>query len=317
MKSISHYIYWLRRDFVKMLLSIKPLSLSMSKHHLKAYLSMFYFNWTGRRIRWDDPGDFNQWLMALSLKNSKGGNRGMIIQCADKYAVREFVEAAGYGHTLNELYGVYDSVDDIDFESLPSSFVMKMNNASGRNLICKDKSSICWPEQAAKFREWLADRNFGLLSGEWQYSMIEPKIVVERYLDALDSSSLTDYKFHVINGKVFSCEVGYDRNPDAQHAEVSLDDYDLPWNRTEGVRECRHTNRKEIARPGNLAGMVNMAEDLCRSFEYCRFDVYEVDGKTIFGEMTFTPNGCVLASYNDWYLDKMLDFAKSSWNEGQ
>lgn len=309
MKSVGHYFYWFRRDVVKMLLSIKPLCLFISKHHLKAYLSIFYFSWTGRKVNWDDPEDFNQWLLKTSLNNSRGSDRFKIAECVDKYGVRGYVEACGYADTLNGLIGVYSDVDDIDFDALPDKFVMKMNNASGRNLICHDKSSVDWPAEKAKFRYWLKDREFGLLTGEWQYSLIEPKIVVEKYLSALGEASLTDYKFNCIGGKVYSCFVGYNRNPDDPHREVCFDDYDLNWERTESIKPEWHKNRRLIPKPVNYDMMVKMAEEMCSGFDYCRFDVYEVDGKVYFGEMTFTPQGCILEFYTDKFLSEALSFA--------
>lgn len=314
MKPLSHYIYWLKRDAVHRVLRCKPLSLFISRNCLKQYLSLFYFNWTGKKINWEQPQDFNEWLLKTSLKNSKSDKRMEIARCADKYAVRDYVEEKGYGHTLNELIGVYDNVDDIDWNSLPEKFVMKMNNASGRNLICSDKSKINWAKEKEQFRIWLKDRSFGLLTGEWQYSLIEPKIVIEKYLENLGEESLIDYKFNCINGKVYSCFVGYNRNPLDPHNEVCFDDYDLDWNRTDYIKDNWHKNRREIPKPTSFEEMKEMAENLCHGFDYCRFDLYEIDNRILFGEMTFTPQGCVLEFYNDSYLKNALVFASQSEN---
>lgn len=315
MKSIRHYIFWIGRDIARAVLRIRPFCLWLSRHDLKTYLSLFYFDWTGKRINWDDPSDFNQWLLKVSYNNSKSENRFKIAKCVDKYGVRDYVESCGYAPTLNELYGVYDNVDAIDFDSLPTSFVMKMNNASGRNLICPDKSMVNWPVEKEKFRVWLKDRDFGLLSGEWQYSLIEPKIVVEKYLSELDESSLIDYKFNCINGKVYSCFVGYNRNPADPHHEVCFDDYDLEWTRTESIKPEWHKDRRLIQKPSNYDLMVKMAEDMTEGFDYCRFDVYEVDGRLYFGEMTFTPQGCILEFYTDKFLLDALSYANRGIQE--
>ena len=43
---------------------------------------------------------------------------------------------------LVPLIGVYDSVNDIDLDTLPDEFVLKPNHSSGKVIICRDKSQI-------------------------------------------------------------------------------------------------------------------------------------------------------------------------------
>lgn len=268
---------------------------------------MFYENWTGKKMNYDDPQDFNQALIKLSWQNSRNAKmRELMPLCADKYTVREYVATRGYVDTLNELYGVYDKVDDIDFDALPNQFVMKMNNASGRNWICKNKSQCDWLERKQQFAEWLKDNEFGWQSGEWQYALIKPRIIIEKYLDSLGESSLIDYKFHCFHGEPYSCLVGYNRNPEDPHGEVCFDDYDMDWKRTERIHPTWHKNRHHIPRPKNYERMIEMARQLSRDFEYVRFDLYEVEGKILFGEMTFTPHGNVMEYYTQDTLEEML-----------
>ena len=151
----------------------------LSHHCLKTYLAMYYENWLGKRMNFRDPEDLNQALIKLSYSNSRDTNmRELIPICVDKYAVREYIDAKGYGDTLNELIGVYEKVEEVDFDALPNQFVMKMNNASGRNWICLDKSKADWASIMPKFAEWLKDMDFGWQTGEWQYALIKPRIVV-------------------------------------------------------------------------------------------------------------------------------------------
>ncbi|MCQ2076352.1 MAG: hypothetical protein MJZ20_04860 [Bacteroidaceae bacterium] len=222
--------------------------------------------------------------------------RALIPMCADKYAVRTYITAKGYGDTLNELYGVYDNVDDIDFNSLPDQFVMKMNNASGRNYICTDKSKCNWSLIKHQFADWLLDHDFAWETGEWQYALIQPRIIIEKYLSNLGQKSLVDYKFHCFNGQVLSCLTCYDREDEF----VKLDDYNLEWSRTEDILPSWHAkDRQMLPKPISYDRMIQMAEICTKEFEYCRFDVYEIDGKILFGEMTFTPHGGVLDYYSD------------------
>ena len=306
MKNNQHYLMLPLRWAIRFFLKNEGLCKFVSKHFLKQYMAMFYCNWIGHFPNFIHPQNLNEWLLKTSLANSKGGKRGLIANCVDKYTVRKYVESKGYSYILNELYGVYESVDEIDINALPDKFVIKMNNASGRNFICEDKCSVDWEEVFSTFRGWLNDRDFGLLSGEWQYSLIQPRIVIEKYLENFGESSLIDYKFNCFDGKILSCFVAYDRDPKDPHGEVCYDDYDLEWNRTENIKDNWHKNRKMISRPICYDEMLKIASDLSKGFEYVRVDLYEIEGRIMFGEMTFTPQGCVLEFYDDYYLENAL-----------
>jgi hypothetical protein len=45
--------------------------------------------------------------------------------------------------------------------------------------------------------------------------------------------------------------------------------------------------------PVSLPGMLKMASDLSRPFPFVRVDLYELDARPLFGELTFTPHGCI------------------------
>lgn len=307
MKKMIHYYIVLRRKIIRPILRNKKISYYLSKHFLKTYLALFYENWTGKILNYKKPYDLNQKLMKLSWQNSVDPKMKILIpQCVDKFEVREYIKSKGYGETLNELYGVYDSVDEIDFNTLPNQFVMKLNNACDRNYICIDKSKCDWEEIKIKFADWLKDTTFGWESGEWQYALIKPRIIIEKFLKDLGEISLVDYKVHVYNGKAMGLLVCYDR--DTTNNSVCFEDYDIQWNRTENIYEKYHPYRKSIAKPKQLENMIKMAEDCSKDFKYCRFDMYEIGGKIIFGEMTFTPHGNVLDYYTEEYLIKMNDY---------
>ena len=299
MNPLSHY----RTLLFRRLLRNQKIARFMSRHCLKAYLAMFYENWTGKRMNYADPQDLNQALIKLSWQNSLNPKmRELIPLCVDKYAVREYIASKGYADTLNVLYGVYDNVDDIDFDALPNQFVMKMTNASGRNYICADKSECNWSKIKKQFALWLKDTNFGWQTGEWQYGLIQPRIVVEKYLSSIGEIAPIDYKFQCFHGEPNSCFVGYNRDPRDTHGIVCFDDYDMDWNLTERILPWWHKSRKLIPRPQNLERMIQMAKDCTKDFPYCRFDLYEVEGKILFGEMTFTPQGNVQEFYSGQYL---------------
>ena len=311
MKSFSHYVIVARRWVIRPMLQNKTISHFLSQYCLKTFLAMFYENWVGKRMNYAHPKDLNQALIKLSWLNSRNPTmRKLMPMCTDKYAVREYIESKGYGDTLNELYGVYDSVEDIDLDKLPNQFVMKMNNASGRNYICRDKSKCEWGKVKRQFKEWLKDNEYAWWTGEWHYKYIKPRIIVEKYLEDLGDTSLIDYKIQVFNGRAFDFFVCYNRDNSMQiegSREVCYDCYDINWNRTEDIPQRWHKNRRPIPQPVTLDKMIKMANDCCQGIPYCRFDVYEINGKVIFGEMTFTPHGNVMDYYTDEYLTKNVN----------
>ena len=78
------------------------------------------------------------------LKLKKYANNPLVRQCADKFAVREYIEQCGLGHILNDLIGAWDRPEDIDWNALPNRFVIKCNHGAGYNLVCKDKSKFLY-----------------------------------------------------------------------------------------------------------------------------------------------------------------------------
>lgn len=252
------------------------------------------------------PKNVNELWMSINLKAMKNPkDRALRIKCADKYAVRQYVIDKGYGDTLNECYGVYDSFDEIDFDSLPNQFVLKMTTACGMNFICKDKSKL----DIEKLRDIVADwynnlKDYGLKTAEWHYVEIKPRLIVEKYLSMLgESLSLVDYKFHCFNGHLYHIETLYDR--DVRNHNLVCDAYTLDWKRKEVVMPQYQMNRRMLPKPQNLEYMKRMAGVLSADFEYVRVDMYEVDGKVLFGELTFTPAGCIDDSYKEEELEKM------------
>lgn len=295
----------LRNIFRGWVLRNTALAHFLSRHCLKTYLALMYEQWTGLRMDYRNPKDLNQALIKLSWLNSRNSKmRELIPYCVDKYAVREYIESHGYGDMLNDIYGVYDRVEDIDFSSLPNQFVMKMTNASGRNWICKDKTKADWPVMKERFSKWLQDTDFGWQTGEWQYSLIKPRIVIEKYLASLGEIAPIDYKFHCFHGQPTSCFVGYDRDPNDTHGRVCFDDYDLDWNRTERIVPWWHSKRRMLPKPKCFEQMVQIAKDLSKDFIYVRVDLYEIEGKILFGELTFTPQGNVQEFYTREYLQE-------------
>ena len=97
------------------------------------------------------PADFNQKIIWLMLN----WQHPLLVECADKYRMRGYVESHGIGSILPELYGVWESVDQIDWKSLPNQFVIKCNHGCHMNIICKDKASLDCAAAGEELRTWL------------------------------------------------------------------------------------------------------------------------------------------------------------------
>lgn len=237
--------------------------------------------------RWPDlrhPKDLNEKIMWLSYNT----DTSEWSRLADKYAVREFVTSKGYGDILIPLIGVYDSADDIDFDSLPDEFVIKSTHASGQNIIVRNKATLDIAETRKKIRNWFS-KDFGRFSGEIHYLKIKPRIIIEKRLPFATDKEAIDYKFMCCGGKPRACLVCSDRDYRDFHCHFSLKTC-TGWQNIEAVNEG-YKSSLEIKRPDNLEKMLEVAEKLSADFPFVRVDLYETGGKIYFGEMTFTPVG--------------------------
>lgn len=232
-----------------------------------------------RDLNLENPIYFNDKLQWLKLY----WRDPLASQCADKYRVREIVqERIGEGY-LNKLYGVYDSVDEIDIEELPKSFVLKGTHGSGFNIICKDKNKMDWEAEFRKMRQWLK-KDYSLLNQEWVYKDIKPRIICEKYIEQGDGKELRDYRFFCFNGEVKFITVDLSIT-NKKRTRRNL--YDLNWNLIDA--EITYPNEKKIKveKPEKLDEMIKISEKLSKDFPHARVDLYNIEGNILFGEITF------------------------------
>ena len=203
----------------------------------------------------------------------------------DKYLVRKWVEEKIGGEYLIPLLGVYDRFEDIDFFALPDRFVVKANHGCGYNYIVKDKRKVDFDDMRKKVNGWLHENYGDKLGTELHYRNIEPKIVIEQYLENEQShGDLYDYKFWCFNGRVEYVLFMSERNTDG----VKMAFYDREWRKQPFA--CSYPiDNKVNEKPDNLEQMITLAEKLSAGFMHVRVDFYRLDsGKVYFGEMTFT-----------------------------
>lgn len=239
-------------------------------------LCRWYVEHTGNTLDLDNPQTFNEKIQWLKLFASTPE----IAQLTDKYAVRSFVSHRLGEQYLVPIHGVWEDVDDIVVDDLPTSFVLKATHASGTNLIVSDKARVYWPLARKRLRCWLETR-FAFANGyELHYDLIAPRIVSEQLLT--DSQGpLVDYKFMCIEGEVRYISVHLDRENDHRRAIHDVDWKPLPFR----IGTHAHT---QAPRPDHLGEMMEAARALSQGFSQVRVDLYDVGGKVYFGELTFT-----------------------------
>lgn len=211
----------------------------------------------------------------------------------DKVKVREYVRETLGDNYLVPQYGVYTSVEEINLETLPEEFILKPNHMSGEFIICRkgEKNKIDWKEKADEMRHWLRE-NYYYYHGEWAYKNITPAIICERLLQG----NITDYKFFCVGGNPLLGEVINSRD-DMGHRNEEWVDMNF-----QQLKFCpKRENEKPFERPAHWEKMIETARMLAKEFPFVRVDLYEVEGRIYFGELTFSPdNGIAKTMPEEW-----------------
>ncbi len=251
---------------------------------------MRYYKKFGHFLNLKDPKDLNEKIHWLSLYS----DTTEWTRCADKYAVRQFVVERGQGHTLVKLYGKWDTVEEVDWDSLPKSFVLKTTNGSGTVLVVKDKDTLNIPDTKILMRKWL-NMKIGQETTESHYCGIVPRLIAEEYIkqsedDNKISTSLIDYKIWCFNGKAYYIWTCINRVADCTY--VSMFDRDWNYHPEMSVFNEHYRESKTILpKPEKLDEMLEVAEKLSVGFPEVRVDLYYSGGKAYCGELAFTSLG--------------------------
>ncbi len=246
------------------------------------YLKYKYHKALGKKCRLNKPVTYSEKLQWAKLHRD---NVALSLY-ADKIRVRDYVaDMIGEEYLVPLVGEIYDSADEIDFGALPERFVIKANHGCGFNYIVTDKSSIDEIEMRKTLNKWL-DTNISYFTLELQYGYIEPKLYIEKYLITDQMKDLPDYKFFCFNGKVYCLYVMVDTIKDHHKSKLGIFDKDfnlLPYYRDDFTRLT-----EQLPKPENYNEMVRIAEKLSEGFSHVRVDLYDVNGKIFFGEMTFS-----------------------------
>lgn len=262
----------------------------LAHYDAKKCMSIYYKASLHKDMNWDNPTNLIEKINWLQLNS----DTTLWTKCADKYRVREYLKEKGCGNYLNELYGVWDKAEEVDFESLPNQFVLKANHGCGEVMVVKDKSTLNIEQTRKKMSKWLKD-NYGKKSGQTHYTRIKPCIIAEELLvqseelNSFSPKSLVDYKVWCFGGEPESIFVAYNRHNTLM---VNMALYDTKWKPIpQYLRDTdleKYNPNVSIPKPDCLEEMLEIARKLTKPFPEVRLDFYIINGKPYIGEMTFT-----------------------------
>ncbi|HNX16421.1 MAG TPA: ATP-grasp fold amidoligase family protein [Bacilli bacterium] len=267
----------------------------------KWYVSFQYQYITHHKLNLKNPVRYTEKLQYLRLFAYP--KDPLVIQCAGRVGVRDYVKSRGFCDKIIPIYGIFDRFDDIDFNSLPNQFVMKCSHGCAFNYICRDKNNINIPALRNLFTQWLRT-NYGKKTVEMHYSPIKPQIIIEEYLMEEGQPLPVEYKIHVFNGHAKYMYVVTGRGKDIRYNNYYIDWIPFDGAQFNGWKKTDYPLRK----PDHWDDMIAMAEILAQPFPFVRVDLYNIRGKIYFSEMTFTPAKGTLI-----FDDDKADFEIGKW----
>lgn len=275
------------------------------------YLKRMFKASVGHDLNLENPQTFNEKLQWLKLHDRKPEYTMMV----DKYLVKDYITKIIGEQYVIPTIAVYDSPDEIDFNTLPNQFVLKCNHNSGLGMyICKDKSRLTGKE-ISRIRKNLAKgfaQNYYLHGREWPYKNVQRKVIAEKYMtDAPGKETFTDYKFFCFGGKVDSVMVCLDRNT----GDTKYYFFNKNW------QLCRYNKRGKEApknftlqKPDRIDEMFKIAGTLSKGLPFSRIDLYSSEGQIYFGEITLFPDSGFdsnLLKETDNYFGSLIDLKEA------
>lgn len=233
----------------------------------------------GKTLNLSNPKTFNEKLQWLKLYD----RNPEYIDLVDKYKVRDYIAKTIGGEYLIPLLGVYNSFEEINFNTLPDQFVLKPTHTSGDIFICRDNSGIDYNDLKKKINKWLK-RDYYFLSREWCYKNIKPRIICEKYLKNERKQVPDDYKVLCFNGQPKLIQIHVNR----YSKDYSKVIYDLDWNKTT-ISIGNSDFNLNIPKPKNYKSMLEFSKILAKDIPFARIDFYEEYNKLYFGEITLYP----------------------------
>lgn len=264
----------------------------------RIYLKWMFRLKMGKKLNLDNPISYNEKLQWLKLYDRRPEYTKMV----DKYAVKDYVtQKIGKEYVIPTL-GVWNSIEEIEWEKLPNQFVLKTTHDGGSCgvVICKDKSVFDRQKAIVKLKRSLSYNPYNG-AREWPYKNVPKRIIAEKYIEPdPDLNDLPDYKYFCFNGEVKALFVATDRQTPGE--EVKFDFFDADYNH---LPFCQGHNNATIVpdKPRSFDKMKQLASKLSEGIPQLRVDFYEVNGLPLFGELTF------------FHFSGMVPFCPKEWDD--
>lgn len=243
----------------------------------------------GYTLNLDKPETFNEKINWLKLHNKDP----RVTTCCDKYAVKKYAsEKIGTEYVLPVL-GTWEKPEDVDFDTLPEKFVIKVNWSSGFNIIVKDRSRLDVEKTREQLRKWmLPSANSYYDTFNWGYKHMKPVIYAEPYIEQVDGQ-VYDYKFYYSKGEFIYMFIATDR---LAENSLTYTFFDEKFRHMPFVYGSKPNADPLPQMPKNLEKMVELGKILADDFPFVRVDFYEINDSDIYlGEMTFYSGGGTLS----------------------
>ena len=267
------------------------------------YLRIVYGYHMHKWLNLRNPKTFNEKLQWLKLNDRKDIYTTMV----DKVAAKEFVsEIIGEEYIIPNI-GVWDNIDDIDYNILPKKFVIKCTHNSGKGMcICKNKNILDFEKMKIDLKEGQKE-DYYLYLREWPYKNVPRRIIAEQFLENEVDESLNDYKVLCFDGKAKLIELHQGRFTDHQ----TQDFYDTEWNKLPiSQSKCAGfgMSKASYPKPVLLEKMLELSEVLSKDTKHLRVDWYIVNNNLYFSELTFFDGSGL-----DPFDDAKYDYILGSW----
>lgn len=251
---------------------------------------ILYKKYMKKSLNLKNPKTLNekiQWSIVYRYGKREG-------ELSDKVLVKKYIQSLN----IKDLYipktiiTLTEEQPLLNVDLLPERFVLKTNHGSGDVFICLDKQEFDIDNKVQHLKKFLRkDYSNNLL--EYHYSSINPVIMFEEYLDDHKNTNPLDYKFFCYDGYVDCVMVCSSRS---SHAKKDF--FDKEWNYLDYSKPEYRSNEK-IEKPKELKRMFEIAGEISKGFPFVRVDLYNINGKIYFGEMTFTPAGGMSETYTE------------------
>ncbi len=272
------------------LIKIRMKLIACSVFEKLRFETILWMNRKREKIDIDNPKTFDDkmWYMKKYFYSP------LVEKCADKATVRDYVKECGLEDILVPVYGIYDSLDEADFEMFPEECYIKCNHSSGYNyLYQKNRTDERWLK---KLFHLYQKYNYYAVKREWSYKNIVPRIVLEKKLESKNGQPLLDYRLFCFDGilKLVMVNRGTATSEGEHASGVQRSFYTPDFQRIPEITILGDLpSSLNLDKPKEWDRMVDISQILSKPFAFCRVDLYNIDGKVYLSEMTFFPNSGV------------------------